>query len=135
MAIKINNTVNTLHETQISNTRRIAGYALSIIPSLMILMAGIMKVIGNEGMLENMNKITNWGDKILLVGLIELGALALYWLPKTMNIGFFLLASFGGGIIVAEVVAGDIPIPGIIVSTLLYAGTFLRKPSLSGLSI
>jgi hypothetical protein len=127
--------VNTLHETQISKTRRITGYALSIIPSLMILIAGIMKVIGNEGMLENMNKINNWGDKMLLIGLIELGALALYWIPKTMNIGFFLLASFGGGIIVAEVVGGDIPIPGIMVSSLLYAGTFLRKPSLSGLSI
>jgi hypothetical protein len=127
--------MNTLHETQISKTRKITGYVLSILPSLMILMAGIMKVIGNEGMLENMNKITNWGDKMLLIGLIELGALALYWIPKTMNIGFFLLASFGGGIIVAEVVAGDIPIPGIIVSTLLYAGTFLRKPSISGLSI
>ena len=127
--------MNTLHETQISKTRRIAGYTLSIIPSLMILMAGILKVIGNEGMLENMNKITNWGDKMLLIGLIELGALALYWIPKTMNIGFFLLASFGGGIIVAEVVAGDIPIPGIIVSSLFYVGTFLRKPSLSGLSV
>tara|TARA_B100000795_G_C22488757_1_gene319449 strand:+ start:170 stop:553 length:384 start_codon:yes stop_codon:yes gene_type:complete len=127
--------MSTLHEKQISKTRRIAGYTLSIIPSLMILMAGIMKVIGNEGMLENMNKITNWGDKMLLIGFIELGALALYWIPKTMNIGFFLLASFGGGIIVAEVVAGDIPIPGIIVSSLFYAGTMLRKPSLSGLSI
>ncbi|MFT4805957.1 MAG: hypothetical protein ACI9YE_003187 [Psychroserpens sp.] len=127
--------MNTLHETQISKTRRMAGYALSIIPSLMILMAGIMKVIGNEGMLENMNKITNWGDKMLLIGLIELGALVLYWIPKTMNIGFFLLASFGGGIIVAEVVGGDFPLPGIMVSTLFYVGTMLRKPSLSGLSI
>ncbi|MFT7156125.1 MAG: hypothetical protein ACI8Q1_001130 [Parvicella sp.] len=127
--------MNTLHETQISKTRRMAGYALSIIPSLMILMAGIMKVIGNEGMLENMNKITNWGDKMLLIGSIELGALVLYWIPKTMNIGFFLLASFGGGIIIAEVVGGDFPLPGIMVSTLFYVGTMLRKPSLSGLSI
>jgi hypothetical protein len=124
-----------LNETQISKKRKIAGYILSILPSLMIFMAGIMKVIGNEGMLENMNKITNWGDKMLLVGLIELGALALYWIPKTSNIGFFLLASFAGGIIVAEVVAGDFPLSGIIVSTLLYVGTMLKKPSLSGLDI
>ena len=82
-----------------------------------------------------MNKITNWGDKMLLVGLIELSALAFYWIPKTRNIGFFLLTSFAGGIIVAEVVAGDFPLPGIIVSTLFYVGTMLRKPSLSGLSI
>jgi hypothetical protein len=127
--------MNTLHEVQVSKTRKIAGYTLSIIPSLMILMAGIMKVIGNEGMLENMSKITNWGDKMLLIGLIELGALALYWIPKTSNIGFFLLASFGGGIIVAEVVAGGFPLPGIIVTTLFYVGTMLRKPSLSGMNL
>lgn len=124
-----------LHETHISKTRKIAGYALSIIPSLMLLMAGIMKVIGHEALVENMSKITNWGDKILLVGIIELVALALYWIPKTSNIGFFLLASYAGGIIVAEVVGGDFPLPGIMVATMLYVGTMLRKPSLSGLSI
>jgi hypothetical protein len=126
--------MSNLHETQISKTRKIAGYTLSIIPSFMIFMAGIMKVIGNEGMLANMNKITNWGDKMLLVGLIELVALALYWIPKTSNIGFFLLASFGGGIIVAEVVGGSMPMAGIMVTTLLYVGTILRKPSLAGLN-
>jgi hypothetical protein len=127
--------MNTLHETQISKTRKIAGYTLSIIPSIMILMAGIMKVIGNEEMLENISKITNWGDKMLLIGLIELGALTLFWIPKTSTIGFFLLASFGGGIIVAEVVVGDFPLPGIIVTTLFYAGTMLRKPSISGMNL
>jgi hypothetical protein len=71
--------MNTLHETQISKTRKIAGYTLSVIPSLMLLMAGIMKVIGNAEMLENMSKITNWDDKMLLIGLIELSALTLYW--------------------------------------------------------
>jgi len=124
-----------LHEAQISKTRKIAGYTISILASLMILMAGIMKVIGNEGMLENMSKITNWGDKMLLIGLIELGVLALYWIPKTSNIGFFLLASFGGGIIVAEVVSGSFPLTGIMVTTLFYVGTMLRKPSLSGMNL
>tara|TARA_B110001469_G_C9638331_1_gene320442 strand:- start:1926 stop:2309 length:384 start_codon:yes stop_codon:yes gene_type:complete len=127
--------MNTLHETQISKTRKIAGYTLSVIPSLMILMAGIMKVIGNAEMLENMSKITNWGDKMLLIGLIELSALTLYWIPKTSNIGFFLLASFGGGIIVAEVVGGNFPLPGIMVASLFYVGTMLRKPSLSGMNL
>ena len=127
--------MNTLHEAQISKTRKIAGYTLSVIPSLMILMAGIMKVIGNAEMLENMSKITNWGDKMLLIGLIELSALTLYWIPKTSNIGFFLLASFGGGIIVAEVVGGNFPLPGIMVASLFYVGTMLREPSLSGMNL
>ncbi len=127
--------MNNLHESQISKKRKIAGYVLSIIPSLNILMAGIMKVIPTEQLVEGMNKIPNFGDKILFVGLLELLALALYWIPKTSNLGFLLLVSYGGGIIVAETVAGVTPVAGLIVTTLFYVGTMLRKPSLSGLGI
>lgn len=127
--------MSSLHETQISKTRRIAGYTISIIPSLMIFMAGVMKVIGAEEMQANFAKIPNFSDKLLFIGVLEIILLVLYWTPKTMNIGFFLLCSFGGGIIVAEIVSGGMPIPGIMVSTLFYVGTMLRKPSLSGLNI
>jgi len=82
-----------------------------------------------------MAKIINFGDKVFFVGALELLLLALYWTPKTSNLGFFLLCSFGGGIIVAEIVGGNLPFAGITVTTLFYVGTILRKPSLSGLGI
>ena len=124
-----------LHETQISKARKIAGYTISIIASFMLLMAGIMKIIGNEEMKINMTKVTNFGDKLMLIGILEIIILILFWIPRTMNIGFFLLASFGGGIIVAEIVTGEMPFAGILVTTLFYVGTILRKPTLSGLNI
>jgi hypothetical protein len=124
-----------LHESQISKTRKKAGYTLSILASLVILTTGIMKVIGCTQMQLNMSKIANFGDKVVLMGMIELVILVLYWIPRTMNMGFFFLASFCGGFIVAQIVVGEIPIPGIILSTLFYVGTMLRKPSLSGLQI
>lgn len=128
--------MNSLHESQISKTRKIAGYTLSILGSLMLLYSGILKVTGNEEMLENMQAITNWGDKWQFLGLLELTVVAIYWISKTSNIGFFLVASYCGGIIVAEVVAGEVfPIPGVMISILIYVGTMLRKPSLSGLGI
>jgi hypothetical protein len=122
-----------LHDTQINKSRKIVGYTLSIIPSIMLLMSGIMKISGAEGMQANMDKIPNFGVLMLVVGLIELAALILYWLPKTSNLGFFLLASYTGGVIVAEIVTGVPPMAGIMVATLIYLGTFLRKPSLFGL--
>ena len=124
-----------LHETQISKVRKIAGYTISIIASFMLFMAGIMKIIGNEEMKINMTKVTNFGDKLMLIGILEIIILILFWIPRTMNIGFFLLASFGGGIIVAEIVTGEMPFAGILVTTLFYVGTILRKPTLSGLNI
>ena len=95
----------------------------------MIFMAGIMKIIGSEEMQINISKVTNFGDKLILIGILEIVILTLYWIPRTMNIGFFLLASFGGGIIVAEIVTSEIPIAGILITTLFYAGTILRKPT------
>ena len=127
--------MTNFHETQISKTRKIAGYTISILASLMILMGGVMKVIGAAEMQANFAKLPNFGDKLFFIGALELILLALYWTPKTMNIGFFLLCSFGGGIIVAEIVSGGMPIAGLMVSTLFYVGTILRKPSISGLHI
>jgi hypothetical protein len=124
-----------LHETQISKAKKIAGYTISIMASFIIFMAGIMKIIGNEEIQIIMAKATNFGDKLMLMGILEIVILILYWIPRTMNIGFFLLASFGGGIIVAEIVTGEMPIAGILITTLFYVGTILRKPTLSGLDI
>ena len=128
--------MNMLHETQISKKRKIAGYVLSIIPSLIILMAGVTKLIGTEEMVQNFANLTNWEDKMLFIGILELVILALYWIPKTMNMGFFLMLGFMGGALLAEVILkGGMPLPAIFVTTLFYIGTMLRKPSLSGLSI
>jgi len=93
-------------------------------------MAGVMKLFLAAPIVENMNAVNNWGDKTLFVGILELIILALYWIPKTQKLGFYLLCSFVGGVIVAEVVAGKPPIAGILVSVLLYAGTALRFPKL-----
>lgn len=118
------------HETSIPKIQKIAGYAMSILFSVQILIAGIMKLFQTEPIVQNMNAVTNWGDKTLFVGILELILLALYWVPKTQKVGFYLLCSFVGGVIVAEVVAGKVPLAGIVVAVLLYAGTILRFPKL-----
>lgn len=118
------------HEAGISKTQRIVGYVLSILFSFQIVMAGVMKLIGAAPIVENMNAITNWGDKTLFIGILELALLVLYWMPKTMKVGFYLMCSFAGGIIVAEVVAGKPPVVGIITAIMLYSGTILRNPSM-----
>ncbi|MDX1650898.1 MAG: DoxX family protein [Brumimicrobium sp.] len=118
------------HEAGIGKAQKITGYVLSILFSIQILMGGIMKVIQAPDLVEGMQALPNWGDNIVLLGILELILLALYWYPKTMRLGFLLFCSFVGGIIVAEVVMGQPPIPGVITAVILYAGTILRVPSL-----
>lgn len=126
------------HEENISKARKITGYVISILFSFQILMAGILKVIGEAGIVERMNNIPNWGDKLMFIGLLELVILALYWIPKTQKLGFYLLCAFMGGVIVAEIAAGThveqgappAGVVGVVTAVLLYAGTFLRQPSM-----
>ena len=126
------------HEDQIGKAQKITGYVLSILFSIQILMAGFLKVIGEAAIVERMNNIPNWGDKLMFIGLLELILLALYWIPKTQKLGFYLLCAFVGGIIVAEIAAGThveqgappAGLVGIVTAVLLYAGTILRKPSM-----
>lgn len=124
------------HDLGISKGQKIIGYALSVLFSIQIVVAGLLKVIHEPGIVERMGKIDNWDDELVFVGVLELVLLALYWIPKTQKLGFYLLCSFVGGIIVAEVVAGThegyppAPIAGIITAVTLYAGTIMRFPSM-----
>ena len=121
----------TLHDSNIGQGRKIFGYILSVIPSLGLLLSGTAKLLQVEMMQKALGTI-GMGHLILLIGGIEVVSVILYWIPRTANLGFFLLASYSGGIIVAELAMGGTAIPGIPIAILLYAGTFLRKPSILG---
>lgn len=126
-----------LHETNLSKSRIIAGYILSALPSMMLVFSGVMKLLQDDFMVENMRQL-GLINVMVFIGLLEIVCVVLYWIPKTMNLGFFLLCSFVGGIIVGELisVSGQAwPVPGLPLAIVLYIGTFLRKPSLTGLGL
>lgn len=121
-----------LHEHGISKSRRLIGYALSILPSLAVLGSGFTKFFPNNDIHVLLEQL-GMAQHAVLIGLIEIGCVVLYWIPKTSNIGFFFFCSYIGAIIAGEVVLGDIPLPGLTIGIMIYVGTLLRKPSLAGL--
>ena len=73
-----------------------------------LLASGITKVMGAEMMVSQL------GDKTLWIGLIEIACVAALFLPATRNLGFFLCASYLGGVIATEWVNfGGPPMPGV----------------------
>jgi len=120
---------NHLHETTISKPSRITGYVLTILASLGVLGSGFIKFFPNEEINQVLGRL-GLEEHSIIIGLIEVLVVVIYWIPKTVNIGFFLFCSYLGGIIVAEILLGDIPIPGLTLGAMVYIGTFLRKPSL-----
>lgn len=112
--------------------RIIIGWILSGLACAVIVFSGINKLAGSNEMIESLDKI-NLGKYVRAIGLIEILCVIVYLVPRTSNIGFFLLCSYVGGIIVAEWGMGYPPGLGIIVAIFIYCGTLLRKPELTGL--
>lgn len=123
--------MSELHEAGISKTQRIAGYILSLLPSLAVLGSGFIKFFPDTEIHLLLEQL-GMAQHAILIGLIEIGCVLLYWIPKTSNIGFFLFCSYIGAIIVGELVVGDFPLPGLTIGAMIYIGTILRKPSLLG---
>lgn len=120
-----------LHENGISKPQRIMGYVLSLLPSLAVLGSGFTKFFSNTEIHILLERL-GMAEHAVMIGLIEIGCVLLYWIPKTSNIGFFFFCSYIGGIIVGELILGDVPVPGLAIGAMIYVGTLLRKPSLLG---
>lgn len=103
---------------------QIISIVLMVIPSLMLVMSGVMKLIGAPEVVDGLTK-GGLGNYIVLFGLIELLAVALLWIPKTRNIGFFLICSYLGGALSIELAHGQAPSAAIFL-TLLWISLFLR---------
>lgn len=119
---------------EISKTRRVIGYILVALPTLMLAVSGTAKIMEAEPLVESLSKI-NLQEDIVTIGLIEILCAIIYWLPKAGNIGFFLVCSYYGGVIASEWAMGHFPLFGVVLLTLFYVGSMLKKPTLSGLNI
>lgn len=121
------------HEPHISKAQKIVGYSLSILASSMVLVSGLLKLIQDPWAMEPLEKL-GLSEHSTAVAIIEVLCVVFYWFPRSSNIGFFLLCSYVGGIIVGEILMGEAPVPGLLIGLMVYVGTLLRKPSLAAWS-
>ncbi|MDP1801101.1 MAG: DoxX family protein [Bacteroidota bacterium] len=111
-----------------TKTKRIISIVLMIIPSLMLVMSGVMKLTGAEQVVTGLTK-AGLGNFITLIGAIELVSVALFLFPKTYKIGFLLLCSYLGGAMCIELAGGQPPIAAIFIA-IIWISVFLRDKNM-----
>lgn len=111
-----------------SKTTRILAIILMILPSLMLTMSAVMKLIGAQQVVEGLTK-AGLGNYIVLFGVIELVAVALFLIPKTTNIGFFLLCSYLGGAMSIELAGGQPPMAAVFIA-IIWISVYLRNKAM-----
>lgn len=107
-----------------AKTTRIISIVLMVIPSLMLIMSGVMKLIGAEQIVTGLTKI-GLGSYISLFGVIELVAVTLFLYPKTYKIGFLLICCYLGGALSIELATAQPPSAAIFL-TIVWIAVFLK---------
>ncbi len=109
-----------------AKTTRIISMVLMIIPGLVLIAGGSMKLAHAEPepVMQFLNK-AGFGGCITVLGLTELIIAALFLYPKTNKIGFLLLSCYFSGAFSLELSAGAPP-ASVIFIALAWVSMFLK---------
>src|SRR5262245_30891073 len=110
-----------------------AGWIISILPVLMLLMSGIMKFLKPPEVVEGFVHL-GWPERLSLgLGIVELVSAAIYLIPNTAVFGAILLTGYLGGATAAHVRIGEQFVIPIVLGVLVWLGLYLRDPRIRAL--
>jgi len=98
-------------------------------PSILMIIGGITKLSGNDELANSLAKL-GLQDKMELLGILELSCVAIFISPRTMPIGFFLLCSYWGGAIAADLTGGIFNATPLLMLSLFWIAIYLKTPTI-----
>ena len=116
-------------ELSITNKRLWAGYIMSGLPTLFLLMDGSMKLYKPRSVVEATVQLGYPESVILGLGAVLLVSTFLYLLPRTAILGAILLTGYLGGAVASQVRVGAVPfniVFPLLIGALLWGGLWLR---------
>ena len=99
------------------------------IPVLLIAFLGVLKLLGNSRVVEEMSKL-GVGRYLRLLGVMEIAFAALFVVPATMKLGFILASCYFAGAIATELSHETLKVNPLIPIVLLWIGAFIRDRSI-----
>lgn len=116
--------------SQVSKAARWVGWIIGVLPALLLVMSGVMKLVKSADVVKGMADLGLPDRLALPLGVVELACTVIYLIPQTAVLGAILLTGYLGGAIATHVRLGE----GFVVQTLLgvvfWLGVYLREPRL-----
>lgn len=114
------------------------GRVLTGVFALFMLGASIAPKFFMPEMAAQSSNSTGWAaDKILLLGIIELGCLVLYLIPRTAVFGAVLMTAYLGGAVASNLRVDNplfgFTLFGVYLGLFMWGGLWLRDPALRAL--
>lgn len=118
----------------VSKAAKIAGWVISILPALLLLMSASFKFMpATKEFTEGIEHMGWTSDVIFKIGIVEVACTILYLIPRTSVLGAILLTGYMGGAIATHVRVGDPFWTQILVGVFVWLGLWLREPRLKSL--
>lgn len=115
-------------------SRMWTGRILSAIPVLVVLIGAVIKLMKPPEVVQSFAQYGFPERLIVVVGLIELGCVIVYLIPRTAVLGAILMTALLGGATVTNVrVDNPAWIVTVILGVLVWGGLFLRDDRLRAL--
>ena len=112
-----------------SRGRRIAGWVLTVLLTVLFMVSAGFKLSGAAEVVEGMQK---WGlgDQRILIGVGEFTSALLFLIPLTHSLGVLLLSGYMGGAIVTHMQHGESYVAQSVILILIWVTGFLRHSEL-----
>ena len=110
-----------------------AGRILSALPVLMLLLSGVMKLVKPALLVEEFVRLGYDGNFARGLGILELGCVVIYVIPRTSVLGAILLTGYLGGAIATHLRISDPFFAPIVLGVLVWGGLYLRDGRLRAL--
>lgn len=110
--------------------RKIASYILSGLVTLIFVATGAMKFTGGEQNIQTAELVGGKNILYILGGLQLLFAL-LFWIPRTVVVGFLLMACYMAGAMATHLVIKESFVLQTGIETLIWVTGFVRFPELT----
>ena len=121
---------NLNHYIMNCKKRKIAGYILSGLVTLIFVATGAMKFTGGEQNIQ-MAELVGGKNILYILGGLQLLFAVLFWIPRTAVVGFLLMACYMAGAIATHLVIKESFIPQMTIETLIWVTGFVRFSELS----
>ncbi len=115
---------------------RIAGYILSALAALFLLVDGVMKLVKPAPVVEATTQLGYPETVIFPLGIVLLACTILYLIPRTAVLGSILLTGYLGGAVATHVRVGEGWFPilfPVVFGAMLWGGLYLRDERLRAL--
>jgi DoxX-like family len=116
-----------------SKKMRWAGWILTVLPALMLVFSGVMKLAAPPAFVQEFGRLGYAPGAAFGIGILELICTALFLIPRTAMLGAILLTGYLGGAIATHLRIGDPFLPPAIIGVVLWAAVYLRDERLRAL--